>query len=288
MGGLGNQLFQIFTALSYSIDHGVKLIFPYNTTAESCVFRKTYWNIGDFLDRISIFTNIYNKNMDNHTLARFPKYREPDFTYNAIPDFQENIMLVGYFQSYKYFQKNRAYLFSLIKLSEKKNDILKIYEKYFQNSDNIENISIHFRLGDYKYLQEYHPIMSFDYYKNALNMILDNVDAESTTCYRVLYFCEEEDNAFIESWITQFEILFSNRNVTFVKVVDSIVDWQQMLMMSCCKYNIIANSTFSWWGAYFNTLECKKVYYPCKWFGNKINHNMIDFFPEDWIEVSLH
>jgi hypothetical protein len=58
MGGLGNQLFQIFTALSYIIDHAVKIIIPYNNTAVSCVFRKTYWGRGDFLDNLSIFTNM--------------------------------------------------------------------------------------------------------------------------------------------------------------------------------------------------------------------------------------
>jgi hypothetical protein len=295
MGGLGNQLFQIFTALSYSIDHAVKIMFPYNPTAESCVFRKTYWNKNDFLDRLSIFTNMNYKNLDNHTLARFQKYRENDFTYSIIPKFHENTIMIGYFQSYKYFQKNQNYLFSLIKLSEKKNDILQKYSKYFipltisntqMSNENVENISMHFRLGDYKYLQEYHPILGETYYRNALQLILDEA-VDPSQCFQVLYFCEEEDNLYVQHMISQFEIWFSNRNVNFVKVSDSIVDWEQMLIMSCCKYNIIANSTFSWWGGYFNTIENKKVYYPCKWFGPKINHSMVDFFPEDWIEVQI-
>ena len=292
MGGLGNQLFQIFSALSYIIDHAVKIIIPYNSSADSCVFRKTYWGKGDFLDSLSIFTNIYTKNMDNNTLAHFQKYKEPSFSYSPIPQFCENTMLVGYFQSYKYFEKNKNNLFSLLKLSKKKKHVLEKYEKYkyFQNIDTIENISMHFRLGDYKYLQDYHPIMSFDYYKNALELILSgpgSTASDPPQCYQVLYFCEKEDNDFIETWIVQFEKIFSGRIVKFVKVVDSIVDWEQMLIMSCCKYNIIANSTFSWWGAYFNTLECKKVYYPSAWFGHKIEHSMVDFFPEDWIEVPI-
>lgn len=285
MGGLGNQLFQIFTALSYSIEHAIKIIFPYNTTSESCVFRKTYWTSSDFLDRLSIFTNMNYKNIDNNTLGRFQKYRECDFTYSPIPVFEENTMLVGYFQSYKYFEKNRSYLFSLIKLSEKKSNVLKNYSIYF--NENVENISMHFRLGDYKYLQEYHPILDLDYYRNALQLITAD-GCNSNQCFQVLYFCEEEDNDVVESWIAQLKNLFSDRNLNFVKVVDSIVDWEQMLIMSCCKYNIIANSTFSWWAGYFNTLECKKVYYPSKWFGNKLSHNMKDFFPEDWIKVELH
>ena len=131
MGGLGNQLFQIFTALSYIIDHAVKIIIPYNRTAVSCVFRKTYWERGDFLDSLSIFTNMNVKNIDNNTLARFQKYKEPSFTYTPIPLFFENTMLVGYFQSYKYFEKNKNDLFSLLKLSKKKKQVLEKYEKYY-------------------------------------------------------------------------------------------------------------------------------------------------------------
>ena len=56
-------------------------------------------------------------------------------------------------------------------------------------------------------------------------------------------------------------------------------------MMSLCKNNIIANSSFSWWGAWLNEREDKKVIAPIKWFGPKINHGLQDLIPENWIKV---
>ena len=65
-----------------------------------------------------------------------------------------------------------------------------------------------------------------------------------------------------------------------------IDDWKQMVLMSLCDHNIIANSTFSWWGAYFNTNPKKIVTYPSKWFGEKLNHlNICDLFPIEWTQI---
>jgi hypothetical protein len=52
----------------------------------------------------------------------------------------------------------------------------------------------------------------------------------------------------------------------FIKASGFSTDWEDLLYMSLCRYNIIANSTYSWWGAYFNTYPDKEVCYPKKWF----------------------
>ena len=78
----------------------------------------------------------------------------------------------------------------------------------------------------------------------------------------------------------------------FIKVDDSISDWKQLLLMSGCNYNIIANSSYSWWAAYMNTNEEKIVCYPDIWFGPKIlcnrshDEHMKDMFPYDWICIA--
>jgi hypothetical protein len=63
-------------------------------------------------------------------------------------------------------------------------------------------------------------------------------------------------------------------------------DWQQLLLMSCCRHNIIANSSFSWWAAYFNNNPDKIVCYPDKWFGPQLSHNDTrDLCPENWNRI---
>ena len=69
----------------------------------------------------------------------------------------------------------------------------------------------------------------------------------------------------------------------FLRADPELEDWEQLILMSLCRYNIIANSTFSWWGAYLNTNRKKKVVYPLTWFGPRIKHGLQDLFPLDWI-----
>ena len=74
----------------------------------------------------------------------------------------------------------------------------------------------------------------------------------------------------------------------FIKSDQSIEDWKQMLMMSCCRHNIIANSSFSWWSAYFNSHTDKIVCYPSQWFGPNLAHNDTrDLCPDSWKKIDV-
>ena len=150
-------------------------------------------------------------------------------------------------------------------------------------------ISMHFRLGDYKYLQDNHKIIPYQYYESALEFIIDNIETRNL---RILYFCEEEDNDIVSSMVSKLLQHFTNRlnhqieNIYFIKVYDNVPDWKQLLLMACCDSNIIANSTFSWFGAYFNRNLEKKVCYPSVWFGPILNYNYIgDMFPSSWKQI---
>ena len=101
----------------------------------------------------------------------------------------------------------------------------------------------------------------------------------------VLYFCENESITEVE------EIIHSLKNtfyyIQFVRAEPELEDWEQMLLMSLCEHNIIANSSFSWWGAYLNSNSCKIVCYPEQWFRPETNKDTSTLFLEDWTPISV-
>ena len=272
MGGLGNQLFQIFTTLAYCIRYSKKMVLPYSDFLTVGISRPTYWN--SFLQMCKQFTATNPDNMvSNEDLYNLPQYREKNHNYSLIPNIDQNFQLFGYFQSYKYFEMEKDQIFSIINLREQQQAIMKEYSEYFDR--NYVSISMHFRLGDYKEKQDYHPILPYEYYENALFNIL--LYRKFTEPYRVIYFCEKEDIDMVESNIRRLKLKYPH--IDFIKVNDSIDDWKQLLIMSCCNNNIIANSSFSWWAGYFNQHADAFVCYPHKWFGPKANHDVSDMLP---------
>jgi hypothetical protein len=265
-GGLGNQLFQIFATISYAIKHKQSFCFIYKKELGN---RPTYWN--NFLWSLRSF-------MINITPELF-KISEKGFHYEELqaPLHDKHVCLSGYFQSYKYFEQHRNTLFRLIRLDEQKSAIK---NKYAHNYDNL--VSMHFRLGDYKNLQHCHPIMKYEYYRNSLQHISTSTNNQKL---KVLYFCEKDDASDVQIIIERLQEKFPD--CRFVKIDHGIIDWEQLLMMSVCRHNIIANSTFSWWGAYFNSHEDKIVCYPDIWFGPAMSDkNLNDLFPEMWTQIS--
>jgi hypothetical protein len=159
-----------------------------------------------------------------------------------------------------------------------------IQQKYLYNYKNM--ISMHFRLGDYKYKQNCHPVMSTQYYKNSIQHI---ISVTHKVDLKFLYFCEDEDIEEVTSMIDQLQQTFAQCKFICANSKTNIEDWEQMLMMSLCQHNIIANSTFSWWGAYFNTNAEKIVCYPNIWFGPSLSTLQVqDLFPESWLKISCH
>ena len=281
LGGLGNQLFQIFALLAYSIQYKVKVVFVYE---EIVTGRITYWN--SFFKNLTIFTSKFApNNISNKQIISFPKFQEPGFEYRPFPDFNsKNVFIQGYFQSFKYFENYKHQIYGLLKLDTFKASVIKEYPSYFD--DNIITISIHFRLGDYKQKRYYHPIMKYEYYESSLRHILNNLVIDSDKKIRVLYFCEAEDNIFVSNMRIR-PLLMAFPNIEFMKVDDKIQDWKQLLIMSNTTHFIIANSTFSWWGAYLGASTEKIVCYPSKWFGEYYEHNYKcdDLMPDSWIRI---
>ena len=101
--------------------------------------------------------------------------------------------------------------------------------------------------------------------------------------WRILYFYELSDSSDVQKNVTNLMKLFPT--VVFEEIDLNLADWEQMLVMSLCQHNIIANSTFSWWGAYLNANR-PNVYYPSQWFHGPKNNETDDLFPDGWISIS--
>lgn len=275
-GGLGNQLFQIFITISTALKY--KTSFSFLHTHElgggGRTKRFTYWTT--FLKSLSVFTKSELPFMHYHL------NEEKDFHYQVFDlnekekeTEKENYYFIGYFQSYKYFEENYHSICKLLRLEKIRDEIMEKYKNtYYKKIE--KTTSMHFRIGDYKKASYYHPIMPYEYYEKSLKTVL----SRDFSSKKVLYFCEEEDYNDVILIIKRLENVYPE--VVFVCVDFKIPDWEQMVVMSLCDHNIIANSTFSWWGAYFNTHSEKIVCFPDFWL---IGHDAKDLCPPSWERI---
>jgi hypothetical protein len=98
----------------------------------------------------------------------------------------------------------------------------------------------------------------------------------------IFYVYEDEDTDYVNRTIQTLQGEY--KDIIFVSTKPfALSDWEEMLVMSLCDHHIIANSTFSWWGAFFNTKNDKMVIYPERWFG--FQEDMRGRFPENWIKI---
>lgn len=272
-GGLGNQLFQIFTTISYGLTYKKPFVFTKQTQLDTK--RSTYWH--SFLSPLAKFTKDINYSYNNNPF----KITEKAFTYNELPPSDAPfILLNGYFQSSKYFARHTAVIMRLIQLDEQK-ALVKL-NPLVKDINFQQTISLHFRQGDYKQIQSHHPLMPYVYYQKGLKHMLNTFTP--TPYNNILIFCEESDVSSITPILNQLKTAFPS--LTFQVMSPTLSDWEQLLAMSLCAHNIIANSSYSWWGAYFNTNPNKIVCYPANWFGPKLQQNDIkDLCPPSWTRI---
>ncbi len=279
MGGLGNQIFQIFATISYAIKSKNRFQFlNLKTLGEgSTTVRYTFWET-------------FFSNMKPFLISELPQpihvIREKGFPYNELSVREmvnRNVMIYGYFQSYKYFQENYAIIYRMLNIDKMKTDLLNNLNLSSPEYLDLENtVSMHFRIGDYKSLQHVHPLATYDYYERSIQYFkLTHPNKE----FNILYFCEDCDIDDVLSIVNKLIDKFPAYN--FKRGTNTLEDWQQMLLMSCCHHNIIANSSFSWWSAYFNTNADKIVCYPSVWFGKVANSDTRDLCPPNWVRVTV-
>ena len=276
MGGLGNQIFQIFATISFAMKsrNAFKFLDLKQLGGGSSTVRYTFWD--------TFFANL-KPFLIKELPSNIKVIRENGFTYNNIPITDlilSDVMIYGYFQSYKYFQDNYSTICRLIGLGKMKDTLLSKLE--FSNEYLSNCVSMHFRIGDYKNLQHFHPLTTALYYERAVQHITDKYPNNEFT---ILYFCQDNDIEDVLEIITLLMDKFPRH--TFIRGKNILEDWEQMLLMSCCHHNIIANSSFSWWSAYFNFHTDKIVCYPSVWFGDSANLDTKDLCPSSWVKITV-
>lgn len=284
-GGLGNQVFQYAAAKALAARLGTS--FQLDTYTFS---KKTITTIRSYeLDIFNIsapVTDTFKGKLVTRFYPLIQRYR-PFFqrlgvftdTYAILyhPSFEKmagNITMLGYFQNEKYFEAIKDELrkdFTFRKPLTGKNQELS------ERLRTVQSIGIHIRRGDY--LTNQSSVSNFitldkDYYDKAVKLIMDEVENPE-------FFIFSEDF----KWIKE-NLSFGNHPVTFVnwnKGKDSYIDMQ---LMSLCRHNVIANSSFSWWGAWLNANPKKIVIAPSVWFQDKQKNELLkDFYPVGWIMI---
>jgi len=248
--GLGNQLFCIATTIAYAKKNNLNFTFPQLNND----FFGNYRN--------NIFKKL-NTKIENIENLNFLRIQEKSYEFNEIEYYKNNdfcILLDGYFQSYKYFENFNDFVISNLNLDE---IMYNLNNKYV----NINTYSsLHIRRGDYVNKQQFHSLLTFEYYKNALQIIKDQ---------NIAIFSDD-----IEWCKEKFSFL---KNALFI---ENLNDYEDLILMSMCKNNIIANSTFSWWGAWLNKNPNKLVVAPKNWFGPTYSSiSTKDLIPENWIRI---
>ena len=286
VGGIGNQMFQYALGRVLSLKNITELKFDFSlqinrhdvngSEIESIfdIFRINK-NIASS-DEIKKFTFPFSRNrLFNKINMIFKKehnvvFREGVFFYPEILNLKGDYFLNGYWQSYKYFQ---GYEEIIKKDFEFKKDI--IYRKELKEKIlSTEAVSIHVRKGDYlnKANKKLFYDLQKDYYAKCIDIILSKVSDPTFFVFtNDAEWCEENLN-FIEKKILIIET--KNRN-----------SWEDMQLMTLCKHNITANSTFSWWGAYLNKNKEKIIIGPEHWFNDSNLYNIHDIIPNEWILV---
>ena len=175
--------------------------------------------------------------------------------FNILPS--TNVSLWGFFQTEKYFKHIED---DIRKDFTFHDDIFTACKELRETVDN--PISLHIRRGDFIINSDNHPPLGLDYYKKALEEFNNNRN--------VIIFSDDTE------WCKEQKLFESDRFI----VAENNDQFHDLCLMSLCDDFIIANSTFSWWGAWLGNRG--KVIAPNKWFGKNLNHDTKDLYCKAW------
>jgi len=241
-GRLGNQIFEIATAMTVALDNKVPYLVPNKAGGSECYF-----------DHFPLFNpDIYKvENID----------REKGHQYKPI-QYKPNLLIEGYRQSELYFKHRR-------------NEVLEAFGFHWQKMEGM--VALHIRRGDLVTHQRVTPLCKMSYYNEAIKYFTNKGYKDFLVFSDDIPWCKESFKQPV--------------NFSFVENTNGKTEQEtaknELALMSCCEHQIIANSTFSWWGAWLNQSPDKIVIAPHKsqWFGAITRLNMDTVIPNEWIQI---
>ena len=240
LGRLANQMFQYASLKGIARKHGYDFSIP----PEEVFGQHDPLVKGDNLNIYNVFESIANNNIQlakNQILTE----RMHEFDKELFEECPDNVDLYGYFQSSKYFDHIRDEIKSDFTFT---NEVQSVCDEMIESIDNGRKlIALHIRRTDYT-VNPNHPVQSLEYYEEALKHFDKNE--------RIIVFSDDPD------WCQQ-QKLFDNDDIMISEGNDADVD---LCLMSKCNYHIIANSSFSWWGAWL--ADSEQIIAPINWFAN--------------------
>ncbi len=286
IGGLGNQMFQYAMARRLAILKETDLKFDiscfkhykdrkydlgcFNITEDFASSQEIYHLKGPEGRRIprKIF-KIINEIKPYHKRSYIKeRYHYHD---SGVSEVSDNVYLEGYWQSEKYFKEIGKTIRSEFKIKNKPDFANKELGSLILSE---QSVSVHIRRGDYvtdPNVSEVHGICSMKYYSAAVDKILKAIKDPH-------FFVFSDDPIWAEN------NLRIDHPATFINENSGNKGYEDMRLMSLCRHNIIANSSFSWWGAWLNENPDKIVIAPKKWFNDQ-RINTKDQIPESWYRI---
>ncbi len=289
MGGLGNQMFQYAAARSLALEKGTWVYLDPSFLYEDS---KGRWTQRDYeLDifniqykfersgRIRFLRSLNTKSLRTRIsdspfwIFPYRNFYQADHAFHPeLFNYPKNTYLHGYFQSEKYFVAHQAQIrkgFEFLEPAKERNaEVLKQIRETMA-------ISVHVRRGDYVSLaaaSEFHGLMGVDYYKAAVEHILHGENFSPT------FFVFSDDPQWVK------ENIKLDGETVYVDWNSGKQSFEDMRLMSNCKHHVIANSSFSWWGAWLNPSQSKKVVAPRHWFNDAaLSDN--DIIPASWTRL---
>lgn len=285
IGGLGNQMFQYAAGRRLAYVLGVELKLDISWFENQNLRKYDLWvfNIQEHFaspEEVALLTvqkQGITERVVRCALRKQPKrprtyIREKNFHFDPdIVCLSEGVYLDGYWQSEKYFKDIEAVIqheFAVNSPQTGKN------KELAELIASCETVSLHIRRGDYvsnPQTNQVHGICDLNYYFRCVEQLTQKVKNP-----HFFIFSDESE------WAR--ENLNLPNQTTFVDHNRTDKNYEDMRLMSQCKHHIIANSAFSWWGAWLNQNPCKIVLAPKKWF-NSVDYNTNDLILDGWLKI---